>query len=84
MHPNYVGALLNSAIYLACVFFAGIVVGDPLAWKLALAAMGVTYLSHVAGMRAAVLQSGRWITVSNAVVIASIAIGIAAGVALLF
>lgn len=83
MHPNYVGALLNSAIYLACVFFAGIVVGDPLAWKLALAAMGVTYLSHILQLPA---PSGRHLPMSIMflAVIASVVLGIAAGVALLF
>lgn len=47
MHPNYVGALLNSALYLLSVFVAGLVTAHPLAWKLAIVAFGVTFLSHV-------------------------------------
>ena len=53
MHPNVAGALLNSAIYLLCVFVAGIVTAHPFAWKEALVAMGITYLSHYAGMNVA-------------------------------
>jgi hypothetical protein len=43
----FLGALVNSALYLGSVFVAGIVTGNRLAWTLAIAAMGVTYLSYI-------------------------------------
>ena len=50
MHPNVAGALLNSALYLLCVFVAGMVSAHPMAWKLAIATMGLTFFCNVAGI----------------------------------
>jgi succinate dehydrogenase hydrophobic anchor subunit len=87
MHPNIIGALLNSALYLLCVFVAGIVTGHPIAWKLALIAMGVTYVSHIVGMRVANMEYAERDQVrplTSAIVWLSILLGAAAGVDLLF
>jgi hypothetical protein len=78
MHPNIIGALINSALYLACVFIAGIVTAHPLAWKLALVAMGMTYLSHYAQLTTLAE------IVAIVLVSLSIAFGLFAGLALLF
>lgn len=43
-----VAALLNAALYLVCVFVAGLVTQNPLAWKLAIVAMGFAFLGYVA------------------------------------
>jgi len=84
MHPNFVGALIHSALYQVGVFVAGIVTGHHLAWNLALAAMGVTYISHALGFVAFDTGSRRLMAGANAVVWLSIAFGAAAGIALLF
>jgi hypothetical protein len=75
MHPNVVGALLNSAIYLVCVFVAGLT-GHHVASELALVAMGLTYLSHLAQIQQ------RWF--GDVLVSLSIIAGVCAGLALLF
>lgn len=72
-----IGCYINSALYLAAVFIAGLTTGNPWAWKLAIAAMGVTYLCFL------VQVYGLSLKVVNAVVAASIIFGAAAGVALL-
>ena len=79
MHPNIVGALVNSALYLACVFIAGLVTAHQIAWKFALITMGVTYLSHYAQLIPRVPRQ-----VSVALVGISIVLGLAAGLSLLF
>jgi hypothetical protein len=79
MHPNVIGALVNSALYLLCVFAAGLVTGHPTAWKLALIAMGVTYISHYLQLIPGVSRD-----LCTGVVVASIAIGAAAGIAIFF
>lgn len=76
MHPNLVGALINSALYLLCVFIAGIATAHPLAWKLALVTIGVAFFSHV-------LQAVKS-RAADPVVVLSWLIGLAAGLALLF
>ncbi len=48
--PAYIGAMVNSAIYLASVFTAGLVMQNHWAWRAAIVAMGVTYLSYLAQM----------------------------------
>lgn len=83
MNPNVVGALINSALYLACVFIAGIVTAHPIAWKLALVAMGVTYLQHLTTLP----DPSGWLPTLRfrlIMVLLSIALGLAAGIALLF
>lgn len=79
MHPNVAGAMLNSALYLLCVFVAGIVTGHPGAWRMAVIAMGVTYISHYLQIIPGISRD-----LCTGVVVASIAIGAAAGVDLLF
>lgn len=82
MHPNFVGALINSALYLTCVFVAGVVTGHRLAWQCAVAAMGVTYLSHVAQFTVA--QLGLVTPLGTWLVFVSMGLGLIAGLALLF
>lgn len=79
MHPSIIGALLNSALYLLCVFIAGIVTAHPNAWRLALIAMGVTYISHMLSLIPAVSRE-----LCQGIVATSIALGAAAGISLLF
>lgn len=43
-----VAALLNGALFLSAVFVAGLVTQNPLAWKLAIVAMGFAFLGYVA------------------------------------
>lgn len=82
MQPMIVGALLNSALYLSAVFIAGMLTANGLAWKLAVAAMGVTYLSFLLQMSSDAVagQAGK---LEAGVTLFSILLGIAAGVALL-
>lgn len=88
----FAGALANSALYLWCAFLAGLASGNGAAWKFALAAMGVTYLSYfvqapivlevtIDGSCARVTYAPAWLRVS--VLYLSIALGVFAGVALL-
>lgn len=79
MHPNIVGALLTSALYLVCVFAAGLVTGHRFAWECAIVAMGVTYGSHYVQLIPSISRD-----VCMGVVAASIALGAIAGIALLF
>ena len=41
-----IGVLLNSALYLVGCLIAGLIMGRPVVYDLALAALGVTYLSY--------------------------------------
>ena len=75
MDYRYAGALLNSAIYLVGCFIAGLYTAHPWSWKLALAAMGVTYLSYIVQISTHRL--------ANAVTLVSIVIGLASGISLL-
>lgn len=43
-----VGVIVNSALYLLCVFVSGMLQGNPWAWKGAIAAFGLTYLTYFA------------------------------------
>jgi hypothetical protein len=91
------GALLNSALYLVAVFAAGMATRNPAAWMLAIAAMGVTYLSHLAAIprlahrvvvrseTAVINVTPRWqVAAQTLLTLASILLAAAAGVALLF
>jgi hypothetical protein len=81
MHPNIVGALINSALYMLCAFAAGLVTNHPLAWKLALAAMGVAFFTHLISM----LRDSRLaINVAECLAVISWLLGAASGIALLF
>ena len=84
MHPNFAGALLNGALYLGAVFVAGVATGHPFAWRLAIAALGVTYIAHVIQFTAAQTRNDEMGDIGNMVVWVSLALGIAAGVLLLF
>lgn len=80
--PAYIGAMVNSAIYLASVFTAGLVTHNHWAWQAAIVAMGVTYLSYIANLEAA------WeripIAISHAITVISIILGTFAGLMLLY
>lgn len=76
MSPIFVGILLNSALYLSGCFIAGLVTGNPVAWRLALAAMGIVYICYC-------LQ-GIGHRLSGAVTWLSVALGAAAGLSLLW
>lgn len=41
-----IGILVNSALYVSGVFIAGLVTHSPMAWKLALIAFGLSYISY--------------------------------------
>lgn len=73
----YVAIILNSALYLVGVFIAGLVTNHPEAWRLALTALGVCYISpsvQIALPKAMVLNIG--------IVALSIVLAVCAGVAL--
>jgi len=78
MHPNVAGALVNSGLYLLCVFVAGIVTGHPMAYRLALASMGFAFFSHVLQ-----IVRGNQDTAATLVVVLSWIVGAAAFGALL-
>jgi hypothetical protein len=69
------GVMLNSALYLEACFMAGLFLSNPVAWRLAIAAMGVTYLSY--STQFVEHWSRRYL------LIASIVLGAAAGLSLL-
>ena len=73
-----IGVLLNSALYLVCCFVAGLVVRNGWAWRLAIAAMGMTYLCYLVQLAGA--PHGRTVILAGY----SILLGAAAGIALLF
>jgi len=79
-----IGAMLNSALYLSAVFIASIVDNNSIAMKTAVAAFGFTYLGYLAATRIQ-WDSGWsfWVIISNIIVAISIALGVAAGLALL-
>lgn len=72
------GLIVNAALYLLCVFTAGIVTGNAWAWKLALVAMGVTYLSYFGQ----IVYADYWRTNAGLVVL-SVLLGAASGFVLL-
>ena len=72
------GILINSALYLAAVFYAGMWMQNPWAWKGAIATLGVTYLSY--------FVQGAWPqrrSIAVVLVGLSIVLGAASGLALL-
>jgi 4-hydroxybenzoate polyprenyltransferase len=82
LNPAIIGALINSALYLVCVFVAGLVTGHPWAWKLAIASIGVTFLAY-----SFQLHQQRMKAQPDAVVVLilfSWLLGAAAGILLLF
>lgn len=75
MLANWAG--INSAIYCISVFMAGIYFGNPWAWKLAIATMGICFLSYSLQM----WYGGT--TLVKIVVLVSITTGAVAGLSLL-
>jgi hypothetical protein len=82
-----IGVLLNSALYLFGVLFLAIILCDPAAAKLAIAAIGVTYLSYVAQFvadeHAEAPARAAW-HLAPLLVWTSIILGVVAGLVLLF
>lgn len=77
----FIGALLNSALYLTAVFAAGLILGKPQAWQGALVAIGAAYLSHALAF---VTVYRPWVQpVQWGAVIVSVVVGVAAGIALI-
>jgi len=76
-----VGALLNSALFLAGCFVAGILYRNPMAWRLALVAAGLTYLSHLCHVQH--FPGDRLAVWGNMLTWVAIVVSIAAGLALL-
>jgi hypothetical protein len=77
-----VGAMVNSALYLAGLLIAGFVAGNDWAWKGAIAAAGITYLSYLGNIAFINGHIPEW--AARLVTAASIFAGAAAGIALLF
>lgn len=79
-----IGVLINSALYLTGCFVAGLATGNSVAWRLALATAGVTYLAYVVQEAASVQRSRPTLGhAALALVTASIALGLLAGLALI-
>ena len=72
------GILINSALYLVAVFYAGLWTQNPWAWKGAIATLGVTYLSYFVQVAWSKRRS-----IAGALVGLSIGLGVLAGLALL-
>lgn len=71
------GVQINSALYLSFALMLGVLRENPYAWRCALAAMGVTYLSYLVQYN----WPGPWVA---PITWLSIILGVAAGIALLF
>jgi len=97
MNIPVTGAMVNSALYLASVFIAGMILGNTVAWTGAIAAMGVTYLSYLAAIPrlrsrddlpwdpTPMIVTPKWQIVAQPMLTAvSIALAAAAGISLLF
>jgi hypothetical protein len=86
MNPAIIGALINSALYLVCVFVAGLVTGHPWAWRLAIASIGVSFLVCVVELSPITTASKELTRANmlNALIPISWLLGIAAGILLLF
>lgn len=78
MHHAVMGALINSALYLSAAFSAGLALGNSIAWKLSLMAMGLTFMSHVAQIFPSRLPS-----MTRGLILMSWVLGAAAGLALI-
>ena len=76
MDYRYLGAVVNGALYCAGVIAAGLSTWHPWAAYLAIAALGVTYLSYLVQLHVATLRF------ANLVVAISILLGVIAGLAL--
>lgn len=70
------GALVHGALYLILVFAGGVLENNPLAWKLAIGAAGLSYLSYA-------IQASAFSDAGRFFVFLSIIVGAAAGIALI-
>lgn len=77
------GVLINSALYLTGVFIAGIARGNALAVHLALAATGACYISYALQFVFVCNSSPAVYRISVAATVASVLLGIAAGLSLI-
>lgn len=75
---SLLGLLLNSALYIALVFVGGVLAGNPLVWKLAIATAGICYICYV--LQA--VNAKAW--ASGFVTLLSVITGVGAGLCLLF
>ncbi len=75
----FIGGLINSALYLGGVLLVAIVEHNRYASRLALIAIGLTFLAYLAQV-----QRGADSTIGAAIAVVSIVAGIGAGLALLF
>jgi hypothetical protein len=73
---------LNSALFLTGAYVAGMVTGNPLAWKMALASCGLAFIGYVAQYLSGVRQA-YWY-VAGIATAASIVAGVISGGALLW
>lgn len=73
-----IATLVNSALYLSAVFVAAIVDYNLIARNVCICAMGATYLSYL------IQIGGKRSFLGTAVIVVSIVLGAAAGLALLF
>lgn len=80
---NSVAIIVNSALYLAGVFVAGIVMQDDLAWKFALVTAGLCYLCPMCSDLHARTGDRTFANAAVAFMILSIIFGTGAGAALL-
>ena len=84
MDHRIIGAQLNSAIYLICVFLAGGWTNHIYSSWLAIGAMGLTYLSYVAQLAMPVTPTSFFAyRAANVLVGISILLGAAAGLFLM-
>lgn len=74
-----IGAYVNSALYCAGVFVAGMLTANALAWRLALMTVGANFLCYLLQLHARDFQP--WVPALASVM--TIVLGILAGVALL-
>ena len=81
MNLILISGMINSALYLTGVFVAGIVTNNPGAWKMALLAAALCYLSAL--VQVTMPQDEGWRIVAMSNVVTTIIVGAAAGIALL-
>lgn len=76
------GVLLNSALYLIMCFVAGILTGNPMAWKLAVASVGLCYVSYMGQYFSGLDEL--YARIGQTAVACSIVSGVCSGIALLW
>ena len=76
MTPFQISMGVYSALYTLCCFAAGLVVGNGIAWRFAIAAFGIEFLAHLAVVRGS--DGARWISLGG------VGCGVISGLSLLF